>query len=73
MCVWITETQKGALLLLGYTGVGLGLLHYWTLVSWHVMCFQGERYWDLVCGADSILPLPERRMARHSQGSLLLL
>lgn len=35
--------------------------------------FQGERHRDPVCGADGVLPLAERGVARHPQGSLLLI
>lgn len=45
----------------------------YSVVSCHVMSFQGERYRDPVCRADGVLSLPERRVARHPQGTLLLL
>lgn len=66
MFAWTTGTRRGASFLpLFMTSASIS--------SCFGVCFQGERHRNPVCGADRVLPLLECRVARHPQGSLLLL
>lgn len=71
MCVWTTETLRGVLWCLVVWFRWEQSCTFWSDCS--LMCFQGERYRDPVCWADGVLSLSECGVARHPQGSLLLL